>query len=194
LPGGSCSLPGDGSCGLPGSGGQARRSGQHAHGKGAGSSQARWAWGRRRQGGTSGGKAGVGSPEARRREGKPTAGCARGRQKKGRHVGELAVGTAGAARAGGREAHEGEKNRMNRSFSTNQWHWWVISPNSRKLGFGGVPLEALHENHGVGGLLHLFYGADPRWSCWSWVCLAEKIWSGVDFLDLELRGALPNTP
>jgi hypothetical protein len=38
----------------------------------------------------------------------------------------------------------------------NPWQWWVISPNSRKLGFGGVPLEALHENHGVGGLLHLF--------------------------------------
>jgi hypothetical protein len=118
----ACSGPGDGSCGLPGSGGQARRSGQHAHGKGAGSSQARWAWGRRRQGGTSGGKAGAGSPEARRREGTPTAGCAWGRRKKGRHVGELAVGRAGAARAGGREAHEGEKNRMNRSFSTNQWH------------------------------------------------------------------------
>jgi hypothetical protein len=76
----------------------------------------------------------------------------------------------------------------------NRWQWWVISPNSRKLGFGGVPLEALQENHGVGGLLHLFSGADPRWSCWSWVCLAEKIWSGAVLLDLELRGALPNTP
>jgi hypothetical protein len=58
-----------------------------------------------------------------------------------------------------------KKNRTNRSLSTNQWHWWVILPNSRKLGFGGVPLEVLHKNHGVGGLLHIFYGADPRWSC-----------------------------
>jgi hypothetical protein len=24
--------------------------------------------------------------------------------------------------------------------------------------------------------------------------LAEKIWSGVEFSDLELRGAMPNTP
>jgi hypothetical protein len=27
-----------------------------------------------------------------------------------------------------------------------------------------------------------FFGADPRWSCCSWVCLADKIWSGVVFL------------
>jgi hypothetical protein len=98
----------------------------------------------------------------------------------------------GARERGGRERRG--RNITNRSFSTNQWHWWVISPNSRKLGFGGVPIEALHENHGVGGLLHLFSGVDPRWSWWSWVCLAEKIWSGAVFLDLELRGALPNTP
>jgi hypothetical protein len=73
----------------------------------------------------------------------------------------------------------GEK--IERTVFCNEWQWWVISPNSRKLGFGGVPLEAFHENHGVGGLLHLFSGADPRWSCWSWVCLAEKIWSGAVF-------------
>jgi hypothetical protein len=106
--------------------------------------------------------------------------------------GACGAGKKVRASAGGRERRG--RNRTNRSFSTNQWHWWVISPNSRKLGFGGVPLEALHENHGVGGLLHLFSGADPRWSWWSWVCLAEKIWSGAVFLDLEQRGALPNTP
>jgi hypothetical protein len=39
-----------------------------------------------------------------------------------------------------------------------------------------------------------FFGADPRWSCWSWLCLADNFWSGVGFLDLELREALPNTP
>jgi hypothetical protein len=38
-----------------------------------------------------------------------------------------------------------------------------------------------------------FSRADPRWSCWSWLCLADNFWSGVDSLDLELRGALPNT-
>jgi hypothetical protein len=74
------------------------------------------------------------------------------------------------------------KKRTNRSFSTYQWQWWVIYPNSTKFGFGGVPLEALHENHGVGGLLHLFSGADPRWSCWSWVYLVEKFWSEAVFL------------
>jgi hypothetical protein len=76
----------------------------------------------------------------------------------------------------------GRKKIEDRTVFCNQWQWWVISPNSTKLGFGGVPLEALHENHGVGGLLHLFSGVDPRWSCWSWVCLAEKIWSGAVFL------------
>jgi hypothetical protein len=44
------------------------------------------------------------------------------------------------------------------------------------------------------GLAPPFFGADPRWSCWSWLCLADKFWSGVGFLDLELCGALPNTP
>jgi hypothetical protein len=31
-----------------------------------------------------------------------------------------------------------------------------------------------------------FFGADPQWSCWSWLCLAEKFWSGVGFLDLDV--------
>jgi hypothetical protein len=31
-------------------------------------------------------------------------------------------------------------------------------------------------------------------SFWSWECLAKKIWSGAVFLNLELFGALPNTP
>jgi hypothetical protein len=59
------------------------------------------------------------------------------------------------------------------------WIWWV-------------PPQLLHENHGV-GVSSTIFGADPRWSCWSWLCLADKFWSGVDFLDLELCGALPNT-
>jgi hypothetical protein len=50
----------------------------------------------------------------------------------------------------------GREEKKNEPFLCNQWKWWVISPNSRKLGFGGVPLEALHGNHVVGGLLHLF--------------------------------------
>ena len=32
------------------------------------------------------------------------------------------------------------------------------------------------------------------WSFWSWECLAIKKWSGAVFLNLELFGALPNTP
>jgi hypothetical protein len=59
---------------------------------------------------------------------------------------------------------------------------------SRKLGFGGVPLEVLHENHGVRGLLHLFSGAAGVGCVW-----LRKF--GVElFFYLELRGALPNTP
>jgi hypothetical protein len=27
-----------------------------------------------------------------------------------------------------REGREGEKNRTNQSFSTNQWYWWIILP------------------------------------------------------------------
>jgi hypothetical protein len=78
-------------------------------------------------------------------------------------------------------------------WGKDQWQWWVISPNSRKLGFGGVPLELLHKTMELGSAPRFFFGRDPRWSCWSWVCLVEKIWSGVVFY-LELRRALPNTP
>jgi hypothetical protein len=45
-------------------------------------------------------------------------------------------------------------------------------PQLHQILFCGVPQE----------VLHLFLGADPRWSCWSWVCLAGKSWSGVVFL------------
>jgi hypothetical protein len=50
----------------------------------------------------------------------------------------------------------GEWKRTNRFF-TYRWQWWVISPNSTKFGFGGVPLEALHENYGVGDCSTFFW-------------------------------------
>jgi hypothetical protein len=43
-----------------------------------------------------------------------------------------------------------EKNRTEPFFSTYQWQWWVISPNSIGFGVGGAPPEVLHKNHGVG--------------------------------------------
>jgi hypothetical protein len=42
-------------------------------------------------------------------------------------------------------------------YVCNKWQWWIIFPSSTKLGFGGAPLEVLHQmvNLGGGG------GADP---------------------------------
>jgi hypothetical protein len=83
----------------------------------------------------------------------------------------------------------GKKEGTNR-FLCNQWEWWVIYPNSTKLGFS---LRYSTKNMEL-GLAPPFFGADSLWSCWSWLCLADNFWSGIVFLDLELRGALPNTP
>jgi hypothetical protein len=62
---------------------------------------------------------------------------------------------ATARARGGRELRE--RNRTNRSFSTNQWQWWVIYPNSTKFGSGGVPPQLLHENRGVGASSTVFW-------------------------------------
>jgi hypothetical protein len=50
----------------------------------------------------------------------------------------------------------GKKEGTNR-FLCNQWEWWVIYPNSTKLGFSGVPPEVLHEKHGVGACSTVFW-------------------------------------
>jgi hypothetical protein len=41
-------------------------------------------------------------------------------------------------------------------WGKDQWQWWVISPNSRKLGFGGVPLELLHKTMELGSAPRFF--------------------------------------
>jgi hypothetical protein len=64
----------------------------------------------------------------------------------------IEVGASPSEEASGKNG----KKESNRSFSTYRWQWWVIYPNSTKLGFGGVPLEALHKNHGVGGCSTVF--------------------------------------
>jgi hypothetical protein len=105
------------------------------------------------------GRAGTRRPSATR-QGEVPAAASRGAGRGG----SPPVGRARPRRGGdARERHgeeevraAGKRGKKNEPFLCNQWKWWVISPNSRKLGFGGVPLEALHGNHVVGGLLHLF--------------------------------------
>jgi hypothetical protein len=83
----------------------------------------------------------------------------------------------------------GEKKRNMEPFFY-QWQWRVIYPNSTKFGSGGVPLELLHENHGVGASSTVFRSG-------SGAAGADFVWLtsfGAELVfDLELRGALPNT-
>jgi hypothetical protein len=81
----------------------------------------------------------------------------------------------------------GKKEGTNR-FLCNQWEWWVIYPNSTKLGFSGVPPEVLHEKHGVGACSTVFLeqmhgGAAAAGCVWLTIFGAELffwIWSCVE--------------
>lgn len=72
------------------------------------------------------------------------------------------------AMMGGRSLESETKKKEIGCYVCNKWQWWIIFPSSTKLGFGGAPLEVLHQMvnlGGGGGQIHRFGGADPRWSC-----------------------------
>jgi hypothetical protein len=82
--------------------------------------------------------------------------------------GELEVGRGeGSPAVSGRRVARTKQNES--FFMCNQWQWWVIYLNSTKFGFGRVPPEALHENHGVGGCSTIFleqiHGGAARAGC-----------------------------
>jgi hypothetical protein len=62
-----------------------------------------------------------------------------------------------------------------RTVFFNQWQWWV----RKTMELGPAP-PFFKQIHG---------GAAGAGCVWQTI-----FWSGVGFLDLELRGALPNTP
>jgi hypothetical protein len=80
---------------------------------------------------------------------------------------------------------------MNR-FPTYQWQWWVINPNSTKLGFGGVPPKVLYENHRVGPcstdfLEQIHGGPSYVWLAIFGAELIFWIWSCVDLCQTHAK-------
>jgi hypothetical protein len=121
-------------------------------------------------------------------------------------------GRAFAGEVGARSRQQGSSGRGHRGrrgvegkirtncFLCNQWQWWVIYPNSMNFGFGGVPPQLLHENHGVGACSTVFleqihggaagvgcvwltsFGAELVFWIWSCVELSQTRPKSIRFL------------